>query len=107
MRTEITIPIAFDTKPIEQMLQEHGMDEVKSAIRDIVEENIVNQVPKKGSYYGNSKEPDWTRLLRTLFTDWLDNNRDEIIDEASLLMAQRAAGTKKWRDVLKEVKDVQ
>ncbi len=105
MRTEITIPFAFDTAPIEETLQKHGEEEAVRKRREMVEENVVKKVPKKWSnYHGRTDEPDWSEFLRCEFNEWLSEHATEIIDEAALLLAQRASGRKAWKDVLTEVK---
>lgn len=105
MRTEITIPFAFDTTPIETMLQEHGEEEALRIIERMVEENVVSKVPKKRDYYG-CENPDWARYVDMRFDRWLESHMDEVIDEAALLLAAKAGRKGKWRDVLKELKEL-
>lgn len=107
MRTEITIPFAFDTAPIEAMLQEHGTEEALKVIERMVEENIIPQVPKERDFYGvrKSDKPDWKAYMDDRFDLWLDDHKEEIIDEAALLLASRAGRKAKWRDVLRELKE--
>lgn len=109
MRTEITIPFAFDTTPIETMLQEHGTEEALKVIERMVEENIIKQVPKERDYYGRrtSDKPDWKVYMDEKVDLWLNDHAEEIIDEAALLLAMRAGRKAKWRDVLKELKEEQ
>lgn len=105
MRTEITVPFAFDTTPIEKMLQEHGREEAMRILERMVEENVIAQVPKKETYYGRTNDPDWQRLLTDRLKSWLDDHAEEIIDEAALLLAAKGGRRGRWRDFLKEVKE--
>jgi len=108
MRTEITIPFAFDTTPIETMLQEHGTEEAMKILERMVEENVIAKMPMRQTYYGSkTDEPDWKRLMEEYFKRWLDAHTEEIIDEAALLLASRAGRKAKWRDVLRELKEEQ
>ena len=106
MRTEIVIPFAFDTAPVERLLQEHGKDEVMKILREMGERNLVECVPEQEDYYGNGTgNPNWARLMRDCFKEWLDGHSEEIVDEAALMLAQRGSSKRKWRDVLKGIKE--
>lgn len=110
MRTEITIPFAFDTAPIEAMLQEHGTEEAMKVIERMVRESVISQVPKQENPWGyvdKEGKPDWKRYLDTRFDLWLDEHKEEIIDEAALLLAMKAGRKGRWRDVLREMKEEQ
>lgn len=106
MRTEIVIPFAFDTAPLEQLLQEQGEEEVMKILTKLVEENVVALIPKKRIGYGyhETTEPDWSEFLTIKFYKWLDDHAEDIIDEAALLLVQKGSRKKKWREVLAEVK---
>lgn len=106
MRTEIVVPFAFDTTPIEAMLQEQGKDEAMKILHQMVENNVIKQIPRKETYYGRKlNEPNWRRYMDEYFRSWLDDHVEEIIDEAALLLAARAGRKNKWREVLREVKE--
>lgn len=107
MRTEITIPFAFDTTPIEAMLQNHGIEEAMKIIERMVSENVISQVPKERDYCGRIKpdKPDWKAYMDEKVDLWIDEHTEEIIDEAALLLAARAGRKAKWRDVLREFKE--
>lgn len=106
MRTEIVVPFAFDTAPIEERLREHGEEEVERLLRQLVHEHVIEALPKKSDYYGHkTKTPDWSGIMRNYVYDWLDDHTQEIVDEAAMLMAARAAQKKPWREVLKQLKE--
>ena len=105
MRTEIMVPFAFDTAPVEEMLQKHGEEEAMRILREMVEDNVISQVPKKRNYYGMTNDPDWHGLMEECFASWLNKHKEEVIDEAALLLAAKAGRTKKWRELLTEIKD--
>ena len=108
MKTEIVIPFAFDTAPLEARLRDHGEEEVTRILRDMVRDNLVACVPKKEDYYGRETgDPNWSRLMRDYFREWLDGHAEEIVDEAALILAQRGSSKRRWRDVLREVKEEQ
>ena len=107
MRTEIVIPFAFDTAPIEKLLQEQGEAEVKSIIEKMVKEGVWAALPKKYTYGYSNKEPevDWKKFIEDRLHRWLDEHQQEIIDEAALLMAAKGGRNKAWREVLAEMRD--
>lgn len=104
MRTEIVIPFAFDTAPMETFIQEQGLDEVKRVIREMTEDGVRETLPKKYIGYSPTSNVDWKTYFDTHFNQWLNNHAEEIIDEAALLMAMRAGRNKKWREVLDELR---
>lgn len=106
MRTEITIPFAFDTTPIETMMQDHGVEEAMKILRELVEKNAIEKIPKRYyySYTHNTNEPDWKAYMDDMTRDWLDDHMQEVIDEAALLLAAKAGRKKAWREVLAEIR---
>lgn len=107
MKTEIVIPFTFDTAPIEQMMQEQGMDEAHKILERIVQEQVIDKVPKERDYYGYERagaRPDWKGLLEQRIDKFVSDNAETIIDEAALLLVMRGSRKAKWRDVLAEYK---
>lgn len=109
MRTEITIPVAFDTTPLEEKLQRDGEAEVERVIREIVTTGVRRALPTKYTdTYGrtlNDPEIAWGRYVGERLRSWLDDHAEEIIDEAALLLASRGAKRKTWKQVLAELKE--
>lgn len=107
MRTEIVIPFAFDTAPIEKLLEEQGEAEVMRILAEKVDAAVIANLPTKHDGYGYyaKQVPDWRGFLENSFSRWLDEHQQEIIDEAALLMAARGGRKKAWREVLAEMRD--
>lgn len=107
MRTEILVPFAFDTTPIEQMLEDVGKDDVLKRIDELVNDYVLSAIPKEPDGWGgySAGKPDWKSLVTRRIDAFLDSHSEEIVDEAALLLAMRAGNKKKWRDVLKEYKE--
>lgn len=108
MKYEITIPFCFDTTAIEQCLQEIGQKELEKAIAEIVEKNVRDCLPKKLGYGLTMPDvPDWRGYLDEKLRAWLDEHAEEVVDEAALLMAEKGGRKRRWRDVLKDIKEEQ
>lgn len=113
MRTEIVVPFAFDTAPIEKMLEEVGKDEVTKRIDELIKDYVLSAIPKEGDgwhssgdgWYSPGNKPDWKSLVIRRVDAFLDSHSKEIIDEAAVLLAMRAGRKAAWRDVLAEYKE--
>lgn len=106
---DVTIPFSFDTSPIEEHIASIGEQEVGKIIEETVRKGIASVMPKRTSYgyYSKDKleEIDWRRFINDTFHEWLDANRQEIMDEAALLLAMKTSRKKAWREVLAELKE--
>lgn len=114
MRTEIVVPFAFDTTPIEQMLEDVGKDDVLKRIDELIKDYVLEAIPKESDSWGysvgdgwgyNAGKPDWKSLVTRRVDAFLDSHSEEIVDEAALLLAMRSGSKRRWRDVLKEHKE--
>lgn len=107
---DVTIPFSFDTTPIENQIANIGAQEVKSIIREVTLNGIYSALPSKRNGYYNSLTPtkdsdiNWKSYVDDRMYKWLDAHRQEIVDEAALLVAMRAGRTTQWRKVLDELK---
>ena len=99
MRTEIVIPFAFDTAPIEQRLEDEAFDIVVKNIEAEFWKNINGKLPKA---YGKI---DWDAFIRMKMWQWFDNHADEVVEMASILLAKKARDKRQWRKVLEEMKE--
>lgn len=110
MLHNVTIPFCFDTSPIEEQIANIGATEVGKAIGEVVRKGVFSVMPKKGYYgYGKSHpasedEIDWAGFVKSHFYEFMDEHKDEVIDEAALLLAMKASRKKSWRETLEELK---
>lgn len=106
---DVTIPFRFDTSPIERQIESYGAELVGKAIADTVRQGIYSALPSVNYWY-KSQTPtkdskvNWKAYVDERMKAWLDENKQEVIDEAALLLAMRAGRTKAWRDVLAELR---
>lgn len=98
---DVTIPFSFDTSPIERQIASIGEGEVRKIVDKMVKKGIDDVMPT--GYW--DKEPNWGAYLKERVVDWLNDHKQEVIDEAALLLAARAGRTKAWRDVLDELRE--
>lgn len=107
---DVTIPFSFDTSPIEKQIANIGEQEVMGLIREVTLNGIYSALPNKNDGYYRSNTPtkdsdiNWKRYLDERMDKWLDQHKQEVIDEAAVLMAMRASRKKAWREVLEELK---
>ena len=104
---DVTIPFSFDTTPIENQIANIGAQEVKSIIREVTLNGIYSALPSKRANYlqpHNDGDINWKSYVDDRMYKWLDAHRQEIVDEAALLVAMRAGRTTQWRKVLDELK---
>jgi hypothetical protein len=105
MRTEIVVPFTFDTDPIEQRLQNVGVEEVNKRIDEIITEHVLDVLPKTMSAWNGDVKTDWRAYVDSRMDAFLDEHTQEIVDEAAILMAMRASRRKAWKDVLAEYRE--
>ena len=102
---DVTIPFRFDTSPIEQQIANIGEQEAERVVSSTVKMAIADALPKKYRSYGYStddSEIDWKRFIGERLDGWIDGHKQEIIDEAAMLLAMRASRRVAWREVLDE-----
>lgn len=110
---DVTIPFSFDTSPIEAQIADIGEVEVQRIIREVTLNGIYSALPSKNrGYYRNltphnDNDVDWKAYVDERMDDWLERHKEEVIDEAALLMAMRGSRKKAWREVLDELKEEQ
>lgn len=107
MRTEVTIPFAFDTAPIEQRLQNVGVEEVNKRIDELITDHVLEVLPKTMNAWNGDAKTDWRAYVDSRMDAFLDEHAQEIVDEAAILMAMRAGKRKAWKDVLADYKEEQ
>ena len=107
MRTEIVIPFAFDTTPIEQKLQDVGTSEVNRRVDELIEQKVYDSLPKVVRSWNGDTETDWKSYIDSRIDAYLDEHVSEVIETAAILMAARGSRRKAWKDVLAEYKEEQ
>lgn len=99
MRTEIVIPFAFDTAPVERRLEDEAFDIIVKRLEDEARQKINEKLPKS---YG---KVDWKTYIEWSMRNWLNDHADEVVETASLLLAKKARDKRQWRQVLDEMKE--
>lgn len=104
----VTIPFSFDTSPIEQQIASIGEDEVRKVVDAVVKRGISEALPT-GYYYSKPADGmpnvNWRMYIGDYMDEWMERHKQEVIDEAALLMAMRAGRKKAWREVLAELRE--
>lgn len=99
MKTEFLIPFELDTSALEAKIQADGYKEVIQSLTNSLRREVDSHLPKR---FGNV---DWDRVIWQAVERFLDKHADEIIDITVLLLAQKVGNRKRWRDVLREIKE--
>lgn len=96
MKTEFLIPFEIDTSAIQAKLEDEGYENV---VQKLLRSQIESSLPKR---YGSV---DWDRVTWQAINKFFDEHAEEIIDTTVLLLAEKVGNRKRWRDVLKEIKE--
>lgn len=99
MKTEFLIPFEIDTSAIEAKLESEGYEDVVQRLTGTLRAQVESTLPKR---YG---QIDWDRVTWDAISKFLDKHAEEIIDTTVLLLAEKIRNKKRWRDVLKEIKE--
>lgn len=99
MKTEFLIPFEIDTSAIEAKIEDDGYEDVIKRLTDELRSQVKSSLPKR---YG---QVDWDQVTWQSINTFLDEHAEEIIDTTVLLLAQKVGNRKRWRDVLKEIKE--
>lgn len=99
MKTEFLIPFEIDTSAIEEKIKEDGYEEVVQRLTSNLNKQLESALPKR---YG---QIDWDMVIWGAMRKIIDAQLDEIIDTTVLLLANKVGNKKRWRDVLKEIKE--
>ena len=99
MKTEFLIPFEIDTSAIEAKLESEGYEDVVQRLTGTLRAQVESSLPK---HYG---KVDWDRVTWQAISKFLDEHAEEIIDTTVLLLAEKVGNKKRWRDVLKKIKE--
>lgn len=86
--------IGIDDKAIQNRIEEHAYRDVL----DKLAKNAVDSVFAHTSAY--SRENMWKSLMEDALQSFLEERKDEIIDKAANMLANRFQRTKKYREAM-------
>lgn len=90
----VQFAIGIDDKAIQNRIEEHAYTDVLNKLT----KNAVDSVFSRSSAY--SRELMWENLLDDALQSFLEERKDEIIDKAAHILADRFQRTKKYREAM-------
>lgn len=90
----VQFAISIDDKTIQNRIEEHAYTDVLNKLT----KNAVDSVFAHSSAY--SRELMWEKLLDSALQSFLEERKDEIIDKAANMLADRFQRTKKYREAM-------
>ena len=109
---EFPVSFSLDTSAIDSRLEHDAYDAIITQMAMEIEKKIIKELPAKRtrSYYEtiipkSLDDIDWTTFAAQRLDKWLVDHAQDIIDEAAILLAQKAIKKKAWRDVLHELRE--
>ena len=90
----VQFAISIDDKTIQNRIEEHAYTDVL----DKLAKEATDTVFAHSSAY--SRELMWEKLLGNALQSFLEEHKDEIIDEAANMLADRFQRTKKYREAM-------
>jgi hypothetical protein len=93
----VQFAINIDDKAIQNRIEEHAYSDVL----DKLTKNAVDSVFRNTSAY--SRENMWKTMMGDALQSFLEERKDEIIDKAANMLADRFQRTKKYREAMGDV----
>ena len=90
----VQFAISIDDETIQNRIEEHAYTDVLNKLT----KNAVDSVFAHTSAY--SRELMWEKLLDNALQSFLEERKDEIIDKAAHMLADRFQRTKKYREAM-------
>lgn len=90
----VQFAINIDDRTIQERIEEHAYTDVLNKLT----KNAVDSVFAHTSAY--SRENMWNSLLANALQSFLEERKDEIIDKAANMLADRFQRTKKYREAM-------
>lgn len=90
----VQFAIGIDDKAIQNRIEEHAYKDVL----DKLAKNAVDSVFSHSSAY--TRENMWKTLMGEALQSFLEERKDEIIDKAANMLADRFQRTKKYREAM-------
>jgi hypothetical protein len=94
----VQFAISIDDDTIAKRVCENAEKVITNSIQKEVEGNIF-----RNDYYAGRRRTELTSEAESIILAWLDSNKDEIIQHAGKLLADKLAKTKAAKTVLEEV----
>ncbi len=93
----VQFAINIDDKAIQNRIEEHAYSDVL----DKLTKNAVDSVFRNTSAY--SRKNMWKTMMGDALQSFLEERKDEIIDKAANMLADRFQRTKKYREAMGDV----
>lgn len=90
----VQFAIGIDDKAIQERIEEHAYSDVLAKLT----ENAVDSVFAHTSAY--SRDIMWKTMMGDALQSFLEERKDEIIDKAANMLADRFQRTKKYREAM-------
>ena len=96
----INIPLQVNEQKMEEVLQRDYEGKVLNMINDYVKKTLTDNAKK---YYGDRVSDGMRVLVEAQIDKFLEAHRDEIIENAAVVMAEKLARSKRGKELLEEV----
>ena len=96
----INIPLQIDEKKMEEVIQKDYQGKV---VEEIVKYIKTALTKHSTSYYGDRELNGMTELIKGEIDQFLDNHKDDIINAAGNVLAEKLARTKRGKALLDDV----
>ena len=90
----VQFAIGIDDEPIQNRIEEHAYSDVLNKLT----KNAVDSVFSHSSAY--TRDIMWEGLMGEALQSFLEERKDEIIDKAANMLADRFQRTKKYREAM-------
>lgn len=96
----INIPLQVNEQRMEEVLQRDYEGKVLNMINEYIQKTLANNAEK---YYGDKVSDGMRVLVEAQIDKFLKAHRDEIIENAAVVMAEKLARSKRGKELLEEV----
>lgn len=96
----VNIPLQIDEKKMEEVIQKDYQGKV---VEEIVKYIKTALTKHSTSYYGDRELNGMTELIKGEIDKFLDNHKDDIINAAGNVLAEKLARTKRGKALLDDV----
>ena len=96
----INVPLQIDEKKMEEVIQKDYQGKV---VEEIVKYIKTALTKHSTSYYGDRELNGMTELIKGEIDKFLDNHKDDIINAAGNVLAEKLARTKRGKALLDDV----